>query len=126
MPELWYLNGSVVPPEEAKISVLDRGFLFGDGLYEVVRIYDNQPLYLEEHLDRFFFGVNGIGMPLPHTRDQFRDIVTGLIKESNLGGASIYWEISRGTYDPRTHYITGKMTKPTIFMQTREIGRAHV
>ena len=122
MPELWYLNGSVVPPEEAKISVLDRGFLFGDGLYEVVRIYDNQPLYLEEHLDRFFFGVNGIGMPLPHTRDQFRDIVTGLIKESNLGGASIYWEISRGTYDPRTHYITGKMTKPTIFMQTRALA----
>ncbi|MEX0974018.1 MAG: aminotransferase class IV [Bacillota bacterium] len=119
MPELWYLNGSVVPQEEARISVLDRGFLFGDGLYEVVRIYDNQPLYLEEHLDRFYFGVNGVSMPLPHTRDQFKDIIMGLIRQSNLGGASIYWEVSRGAYDPRTHYITDKMTKPSIFMQTR-------
>lgn len=123
MPELWYLNGSVVPPEEAKISVLDRGFLFGDGLYEVVRVYDNQPLYLEEHLDRFYFGVNGVHMPLPYTRDQFRDVVLGLIRQSNLGGASIYWEVSRGAYDPRTHYITDKMTKPTIFMQTRALSR---
>ena len=119
MPELWYLNGSFVPKEEAKVSVLDRGFLFGDGLYEVVRIYDNEPLALDEHLDRFFFGVDGIHMPFPHTRDEFKGLIRNMVRESDLGGASIYWEVTRGEYDPRTHYITGPMTSPTFFMQTR-------
>ena len=122
MPELWYLNGRLVQKEEAKVSVLDRGFLFGDGLYEVVRIYDNEPLCLEEHLDRFFFGVNGVRMPFPYTRDEFRTILQEIIKESNLGGATLYWEVTRGAYNPRTHYFTGEMMEPTIFIQTRALG----
>ena len=122
MPELWYLNGRLVQKEEAKVSVLDRGFLFGDGLYEVVRIYDNEPLCLEEHLDRFFFGVNGVKMPFPYTRDEFRAILKDIIRNSNLGGATLYWEVTRGAYDPRTHYFTGEMKAPTIFIQTRTIG----
>lgn len=122
MPEMWYLNGDFVSKEDAKVSVLDRGFLFGDGLYEVVRIYENEPLYLEEHLDRFFFGVNGVRMPLPHTRGEFREIAQTVIEHSSLGGASLYWEVTRGAYDPRTHYFTGKMAQPTIFMQTRAVN----
>lgn len=122
MPELWYLNGSYVTKEEAKLPVLDRGFLFGDGLYEVVRIYDNQPFCLKEHLDRFFFGVKGIEMPLPHTREQWADLVRRIVKDANLGGASLYWEVTRGSYDPRTHYITEKMTAPNIFMQIKAVG----
>jgi len=122
MPELWYLNGSYVSKEEAKVSVLDRGFLFGDGLYEVVRVYDNEPFCLKEHLDRFFFGVKGIGLPLPYTREEFEGIIRKVIADSNLGWASVYWEVTRGTYDPRTHYITPSMTKPNVFIQTKAVG----
>jgi D-alanine transaminase len=121
MPEMWYLNGEFVTKEDAKVSVLDRGFLFGDGLYEVVRIYENEPLCLEEHLDRFFFGVNGIRMPLPYSREEFAGITRAVVKASNLGGASLYWEVTRGAYDPRTHYFTGNMTQPTVFIQTRGV-----
>ncbi|MEX0973780.1 MAG: D-amino acid aminotransferase [Bacillota bacterium] len=119
MPELWYLNGSYISKEEAKVSVLDRGFLFGDGLYEVVRVYDNEPFCLSEHLDRFYFGVKGIGLPFPYSKDEFDKIIRKVIKDSNLGGASVYWEVTRGTYDPRTHYVTAKMTTPNIFIQSK-------
>lgn len=122
MPELWYLNGSYVAKEEAKVSVMDRGFLFGDGLYEVVRVYDNRPFCLEEHLDRFFFGVKGLEMPLPYGRDEFGELVRGVVADSDLGWASVYWEVSRGAYDPRTHYITPGMMTPSILIQTRAVG----
>lgn len=122
MPELMYLNGSVVSPEEAKVPVLDRGFLFGDGLYEVVRVYDNEPFCLKEHLDRFYFGINGLEMPFPYSKDQFEALLRDFIKQSNLGWASLYWEVSRGAYETRTHYFTDKMTSPTIFIMTRYVG----
>lgn len=119
VPELWYLNGSLVPKEEAKISVLDRGFLFGDGLYEVVRVYDNEPFAMEDHLDRFFFGVNGVHMPFSYTREEFASVLRDIIKKSDLGGAYVYWEVSRGAYDPRAHAIGHEMTEPTVFIQTK-------
>jgi len=122
MPELVYLNGSLVSKNEAKISVMDRGFLFGDALYEVVRIYDNEAFCLEEHLDRFFFGVDGVNMPFPFTRAEFAGIIKDLIKQSNLGWASLYWEVSRGAYDPRTHYFTDDMNSPNVVMMTRQVG----
>jgi D-alanine transaminase len=122
MPELWYLNGSYVAREEAKVSVLDRGFLFGDGLYEVVRVYDNEPFCLEEHLARFFLGVKGVGMLLPYTREEFLELIRKVIADSDLRWASVYWEVSRGAYDPRTHYVTSKMTIPNVFIQTKAVG----
>lgn len=122
MPELVYLNGSLVSKDEAKISVMDRGFLFGDALYEVVRIYDNEPFCLKEHLDRFFFGLDGINMPFPFTRQEFEDVIKDVIKQSDLGWASLYWEVSRGAYDPRTHYFTDDMNSPNIVIMTRQVG----
>jgi D-alanine transaminase len=122
MPELWYLNGSYVTNNEAKVSVLDRGFLFGDGLYEVVRVYDNKPFCLDEHLERFFFGVQGVGMSLSYTRGEFDKLIRKVVADSDLGWASVYWEVSRGAYDPRTHYVTPKMTTPNVFVQTKAVG----
>lgn len=122
MPELTYLNGSIVSPVEAKVPVLDRGFLFGDGLYEVVRIYDNQPFCLEEHMDRFVFGVRGLEMPLPFTRDEFTRTVRDFISQADLGGASLYWQVTRGAYSPRVHRYTSEMAEPTVFMQISELG----
>lgn len=119
MPELWWLNGSFARRDDARVSIMDRGMLFGDGLYEVVRVYDNQPFCLDEHLDRFFFGVQGVEMPFPLTRGEFRKLIHDVVRESNLGGASLYWEVTRGAYNLRTHYFTSEMTSPTVFMQTK-------
>ncbi|MGE5579966.1 MAG: aminotransferase class IV [Bacillota bacterium] len=122
LPELMYLNGSVVSPGEAKVPVLDRGFLFGDGLYEVVRVYDNEPFCFEEHMDRFFFGVRGIDMPLPYTRDEFTHIVRDFLRQADLGGASLYWQVTRGAYSRRTHHYSEEMVQPTVFMHVTPLG----
>lgn len=122
MPELYYWNGSYVDKDKTTVSVLDRGFLFGDALYEVVRVYDNEPFCLDEHLDRFYFGVDGIGLPFPYKKDEFAGIIRKVVKDADLGGASVYWEVSRGAYDPRTHYVTEKMTQPNIFIHAKPAG----
>lgn len=118
MPELIYLNGSYVSKTEARISPFDRGFLFGDGLYEVVRVYDNQLHCMEEHVNRFFFGVQGLEMHVPFTKPEFVEIAEEVVRESNLGCGLLYWEVSRGSYGVRTHHYQEHMAEPTVFLST--------
>ncbi len=119
MPELVYLNGSMVAKKDANVNVLDRGFLFGDGLYEVTPVYDGALFCLDEHVQRFFFGIKGLEMPIDKTPQEFGDLVKRLTKESGLQRAMVYWEISRGAYDPRTHYFTDQMTSPTLLIHVK-------
>ncbi len=119
MPELVYLNGSLVAKEDAKVHVLDRGFLFGDGLYEVTPFYDGKLYRLPEHMERFYFGIEGLEMPIGKTSQEFAKLVTQLVKDSGLANGTVYWEHSRGSYDPRTHYYTDEMTEPTTLIHVK-------
>ncbi len=107
-----YLNGQFGPLSDAKISVLDRGFLFGDAVYEVIPIFFGKPLRLDEHLDRLENSLAEIRMQSPLTHQQWRSIIERLI--CGTEDQSIYLQITRGVMPKRDHAIPPNPT-PTLF-----------
>jgi D-alanine transaminase len=98
-----YLNGEYLPLKEATVSVEDRGFLFGDGIYEVVRFYEGRPFRLEAHLHRFHRSAQGAHLPLPDAVSHLTSIIERVQSENNLQDAEIYIECTRGAAHPRSH-----------------------
>ena len=112
-----YLNGKFILKSEAFISVMDRGFLFGDGVYEVFPVYNGLILGLESHLKRLQEGLDAINIVNPYDKKGWISIINKLIsyhQENNK--QAIYLQISRGCDDDRKHTY-GKL-KPTVFMQS--------
>ena len=91
-----YLNGSYLPVEDATVSVMDRGFLFGDGVYEVVPVFGNKLLRLNEHLVRLQNSLNRISLANPHNNEEWSDIFSGLLDKNTGEDRAIYLQISRG------------------------------
>jgi len=98
-----YLNGEFVPLYEARISPLDRGFLYGDGVYEVMPVYAGRPFRFEAHANRLTRSLREIRMEDPHTRDEWRAILGELIKRNGDGDQYIYWQVTRGAERGRNH-----------------------
>jgi len=98
-----YLNGEYVPPEKALVSVEDRGFLFGDGIYEVVRYYDGRPFQLDGHLRRLEHSAEGARLPLAPAVANLPAIIERLMAENNLPDTCFYLQCTRGAARPRTH-----------------------
>jgi D-alanine transaminase len=96
-----YLNGQYLPLNEAKVSVLDRGFLFGDGVYEVIPSYSGHLFHLQEHLQRLENSLAGIRLANPNTREQWLEILTPLL-DANFD-QYIYLQITRGVASKRDH-----------------------
>lgn len=111
--QIVYLNGKFLPLEEAHVPVLDRGFIFGDGVYEVIPIYGGNILRLEEHLNRLDSSLEGIRLVNPMSREQWKDIFNQLINKNGDGDLSIYLQITRGVA-PRDHGFPENLT-PTVF-----------
>ena len=97
-----YLNGDYLPMEEAKISPMDRGFLFGDGIYEVVPSYDGKLVGFGPHLERMQDGLDAIEIKLNIDHDAWRHIAIELIERNGGGNLGIYFHVSRGA-DSRRH-----------------------
>lgn len=114
-----YLNGTFMPLAEAKIPVLDRGFIFGDGVYELVPVYSRQPFRLERHLQRLQTSLDGIRLANPHGERQWRELVEQLIAEQDFADQSVYIQVTRGTPGlgqvPRDQAFP-KGVPPTVFM----------
>ena len=91
-----YLNGNFVPEEEAKISVLDHGFLYGDGVFEGIRAYDGRIFGLDEHVDRFYESAHSIMLELPLSRDEMKKTILEAVRRNNLRDAYIRPVASRG------------------------------
>jgi D-alanine transaminase len=129
-----YLNGEWLPLAEAKISVLDRGFIFGDGIYEVVPVYYRRPFRFEQHLSRFERNVGELNLTNPLSRAQWRELVAGLIERSGVEHQFIYWQLTRGVAKrdfsfpldtpPTVFAMTSPFTRPTAAM--RETGLAAI
>jgi D-alanine transaminase len=98
-----YLNGQRLPLEEARISPMDRGFLYGDGAYEVMPVYGGRPFRFTAHRERLARSLNEIRMRDPHTVEEWRDILGGLIKANGDGDQYIYWQVTRGAEKGRNH-----------------------
>jgi len=92
-----YLNGEFLPADEAKVSVLDRGFVFGDGVYEVIPVYGRHPFRLDQHLDRLERSLAGIRLADPLGRERWREVLEELIRQNaGEGDLSVYLQVTRG------------------------------
>ena len=114
-----YLNGRFLPLADAKVPVLDRGFVFGDGVYELVPVYSKKPFRLDEHLRRLQGSLDGIRLANPHDVTGWRERILQLIALQDFADQSLYIQITRGTPDegqlPRDHAFP-KGAPPTVFM----------
>ncbi|MFL0798499.1 MAG: D-amino acid aminotransferase [Cellvibrionaceae bacterium] len=119
-----YLNGDYLPMKEAKISPMDRGFLFGDGIYEVVPSYNGRLVGFGPHMQRMKNGLAEVEILLHHKEEQWREIAEQLITQNSKSGIEnnlgIYFHVSRGADTNRFHaYPQG--VEPTVFAFTFEI-----
>lgn len=118
-----YLNGKFIPAEEIKISPFDRGFLFADGIYEVVRSYSGKLFMFGEHLKRMERGLGEIKINFPGL-NELEKISYDLIKKNpseTKSDCSLYIQITRGISFPRKHAFPPSSTKPTIFISLSQI-----
>jgi D-alanine transaminase len=113
-----YLNGQYLPLNEAKISVMDRGFLFGDAIYEVIPAYSGVLFHFQEHMERLENSLSSIRLANPHDRAQWLEILTPLL-DKNLD-QSIYLQITRGV-GPKRDHVFPEAIKPTVFAMSSDI-----
>ena len=112
-----YLNGVYLPLEEARISPMDRGFLFGDGIYEVIPSYGGRMVGFAPHIERMANGLAAIGIRLDWTEDQWRDVCSELIAANGSGDLGLYLHVSRGA-DTRRFHAYPEGVAPTVFAFT--------
>lgn len=120
-----FLNTSYLPMEEAKISPMDRGFLFGDGIYEVIPSYNGQLVGFAPHIERMNNGMKEIGINCDWSVDQWRDVASSLIEKNDGDNLGIYLHVSRGTDSKRFHAYPDNVA-PTVFAFAFEIPAAPV
>lgn len=116
-----FLNGEYMPIEEAKISPLDRGFLFGDGIYEVIPSYFGEMVGFQGHIDRMNDGLKAIGIELNWSDAQWQALCDGLSEKNGAGPLGIYMHVSRGADTKRFHAFPENVA-PTVFAMTFEIA----
>jgi len=110
---LCYLDGSYLPLRDAKVSVLDRGFIFGDGIYEVVPVYGGQPFCFDEHMARLERSLAELQIADPLSRAQWREIALRLTAPDGTAPQSVYFQVTRGVA-PRDHAMVRGL-QPTMF-----------
>ena len=115
-----YLNGAFVPPEAAHISVMDRGFLFGDGVYEVIPSYGGHFLGLEPHLDRLDASLAAMRLDAPLAREDWRAVLRRLIGEPPAADQYVYLQVTRGTAPERDH-LCPEGVRPTVLAFAKPI-----
>jgi len=122
-----YLNGRFLPVAEARISPLDRGFLFADAVYEVIAVYDGRPLLLDAHLARLARSLAELRIANPHAEAAWRDIVAQLIARNREAGAGadmgIYVHVSRGADRGRDHLLPTGLA-PTVYAMASPLAPA--
>jgi D-alanine transaminase len=116
--ELAYVNGKILPIESARISIEDRGYQFGDAVYEFIVSYGGRLFCLEEHLDRLDRSIKGLFFP-PISREEIREAVTVLFEKAGIPRAGIYIQISRGVA-PRNH-VFPERSEPQVIMTIRKV-----
>lgn len=120
-----FLNNEYMPMEQAKISPMDRGFLFGDGIYEVIPSYDGKLVGFGPHIDRMNQGLEMIGIQFNWSEEQWREVCQKLIKENGGGNLGLYLHVSRGTDSKRFHAYPDNV-EPTVYAFAFDIPAANI
>jgi D-alanine transaminase len=116
-----YLNGEFLPIEQAAISPLDRGFLFGDAVYEVIPVRSAEPSLLDAHLQRLERNLNALRISNPHSQTEWRILIEELASRNGGGNLAIYIQISRGADSGRDHIFPDQVS-PTVFAMANTLG----
>jgi D-alanine transaminase len=114
-----YLNGEFLPQEQAKVSVMDRGFLFGDGVYEVIPVFGGRCFRLDGHLERLACSLRETRIAEPLTRTRWQEIFERLIDEYGGGDQALYLQVTRGVAQAREHRFPD--CPPTVFAMSRNL-----
>ncbi|MEX2353851.1 MAG: aminotransferase class IV, partial [Gammaproteobacteria bacterium] len=113
-----FLNGDYLPIQDAKVSVLDRGFLFGDGVYEVIPVYGERIFRFAEHLSRLRDSLSAIDISNPHTDGEWEAICHGVLeKNTGPGDKSLYIQVTRGAGE-REHLYNSELV-PTVLVMCK-------
>ena len=114
-----YLNGEYLPLAEAKISVLDRGFIYGDGVYELVPVYGREPFRMPQHLARLQRSLDGIRLVNPHAPAEWEAIIRKLVSLQPYDDQGVYFQVTRGVAKRDHAFPQG--VPPTIFMMSNPL-----
>ena len=116
-----YLNGQFLPLEQARVPVLDRGFLFGDGVYEVIPVYGGHLFRLEQHLERLEHSLAGIRLANPMSHGRWREVLEQLVARNGGGDQSVYLQVTRGAGPKRDHAFPDGVP-PTVFAMSSPLA----
>ncbi|CFO21581.1 aminotransferase [Bordetella pertussis] len=119
MSSLFYINGSFVPAEQARVPAMDRGFLFGDGVYEVMAVIDGMLLEFERHAARLARSLGEIGIANPLPRERLLAVCRELVSRAGLREGSVYVQVTRGA-DARRDFAFPSGVEPTVMLFTSE------
>ncbi len=117
---LW--NDRIVADNEVVVDKEDRGYQFGDGVYEVVKVYNGQAFTLEEHVERFYASADKIHITIPYTKDKLYTLLHQLIEANEINTGHIYFQITRGA-SPRNHIFPGDDVLPVLTGFAKENAR---
>lgn len=116
-----YLDGAFMPLAEARVSPMDRGFLFGDGAYEVIPVYSRRPFRLEAHLARLAHTLEGIRLPNPLDGETWAATVLELVARNPWDDQSVYLQVTRGADPMRRNHAFPAGVRPTVFMMSEAL-----
>jgi D-alanine transaminase len=116
MSNIVFLNGRFLPQDQAFVPVMDRGFIFGDGVYEVIPVYGGRLFRLGEHLQRLQNSLDGIRLANPMGNAEWTEILQRLVRENGAGEQSVYLQVTRG-HAPRDHAFP-QAAEPTVFLSS--------
>ena len=115
-----YLNGEFLPLDQAKVSVMDRGFLFGDGVYEVIPVYSRKPFRLAQHLARLAKTLAGLRLDNPHSAAEWTALIGRVIEQAPSPDQQVYLQVTRGVDSRRNHAFPAKVT-PTVLIMSEAL-----
>lgn len=119
MTQTVYLNGEFLPIEEARVPVLDRGFIFGDGVYEMLPVYSRHPFRLQEHIRRLEQSLAALRIDNPHSEAEWQALLLALIDKNDAEDQSLYLQVTRGPA-PRDHAFPERSV-PTVFIMSNPL-----
>jgi D-alanine transaminase len=114
-----FLNGKFMPIEEARVPVLDRGFIFGDGVYELIPVYSRVPFRMDEHLARLERSLASVRIRNPYSRAEWREIILQLVAKQPFEDQGVYFQVTRGVAK-RDHSFP-KDSTPTVFIMANPL-----
>ncbi|WEN40616.1 D-alanine aminotransferase [Thauera sp. GDN1] len=116
-----YVDGTYLPLAEARVSPMDRGFLFGDGAYEVIPVYSRRCFRVDEHVARLANTLAAMRLANPHGAEEWKAIIGEIVARNPWDDQSVYLQVTRGADTRRNHAFPGPEVKPTVFLMSEPL-----